>query len=180
MQTTSDNSCNAVLTRESLSLQTSGGMHKQVSHLQASSSLQPDTLYQVDKSITEAISQFPKPTWQTYLRPFFGLANQLSTSTDKVATLLEPLCPLLDTKNDFTWEDISGSQRITHDCSHSHLLWQLQTNTFNDRCKHDFIVIRWINNEYGSIWFQSTSKGGVVRCTFNSHCPKTKFRCERN
>ena len=33
----------------------------------------------------------------------FGLTNQLSTSTDKTAALLELLCPLLRTKKEFTW-----------------------------------------------------------------------------
>ena len=36
--------------------------------------------YQVDQSITDAISQFPKPTNRTDLRSFFGLVNQLSSS----------------------------------------------------------------------------------------------------
>ena len=57
--------------------------------------------YQIDRSITEAISSFPTPTNRTDLRSFFGLANQLSTSTDSVAT--QPLRPLLSTKNDFVW-----------------------------------------------------------------------------
>ena len=44
--------------------------------------------YQVDQSITDAISQFPKPTNRTDLRSFFGLANQLSLSINMIATLL--------------------------------------------------------------------------------------------
>ena len=59
--------------------------------------------YQVDKSITDAISNFPKPTNHTDLRSFFGLANQLSASTNTVSPLLKPLSPLLSTKNDFLW-----------------------------------------------------------------------------
>ena len=59
--------------------------------------------YQVDTSITDAISKFPKPTNRTELRSFFGLVNQLSSSTPMVATLLTPLCPLLSNKNDFLW-----------------------------------------------------------------------------
>lgn len=38
--------------------------------------------YRIDDSITEAISRFPTPTSRTDLRSFFGLANQLSASTD--------------------------------------------------------------------------------------------------
>jgi len=59
--------------------------------------------YQVDDSITEAISKFPKPTNRTDLRSFFGLVNQLSSSSSAVASLLTPLRPLLSTKNDFIW-----------------------------------------------------------------------------
>ena len=59
--------------------------------------------YQIDSTITEAITKFPKPYSHTDLRSFFGLTNQLSTSTDKTATLLEPLHPLLSTKKEFTW-----------------------------------------------------------------------------
>ena len=59
--------------------------------------------YQVDHSITDAISKFPKPSNRTDLRSFFGLVNQLSSSTSDVALLLTPLRPLLSTKNDFTW-----------------------------------------------------------------------------
>ena len=59
--------------------------------------------YQIDESITEAISKYPTPTSRTELRSFIGLVNQLSTSTNTVATLLAPLRPLLSTKNDFVW-----------------------------------------------------------------------------
>ena len=61
--------------------------------------------YQVDKSITDAILQFPKPTNCTELRSFFGLANQLSSSVDTIAILLTPLRPLLSVKKDFPWSD---------------------------------------------------------------------------
>ena len=37
------------------------------------------------------------------MRSFFGLVNQLSSSTSDIASLLTPLRPLLSTKNDFTW-----------------------------------------------------------------------------
>ena len=59
--------------------------------------------YQIDESITEAISKYPTPTSRTDLRSFIGLVNQLSNSTNTVATLLAPLRPLLSTKNDFVW-----------------------------------------------------------------------------
>ena len=59
--------------------------------------------YQVDHSITDAISKFPKPSNRMDLRSFFGLVNQLSSSTSEIASLLTPLRPLLSTKNDFTW-----------------------------------------------------------------------------
>ena len=61
--------------------------------------------YQVDKSITDAISQFPKPTNRMELHSFFGLANQLSSSVNTIATLLTQLRPLLSTKNDFQWSN---------------------------------------------------------------------------
>ena len=59
--------------------------------------------YQVDRSITDAISNFPTPTSQTDLRSFFGLANQLSASTNTISSLLSPRRSLLSTKNDFLW-----------------------------------------------------------------------------
>ena len=60
--------------------------------------------YRVDHSITDAILQFPIPTNQTDLRSFFGLVNQISSTTKNVvAPLLTPLHPLLSTKNDFLW-----------------------------------------------------------------------------
>ena len=59
--------------------------------------------YQVDGSITDAISNFPTPTSRMDLRSFFGLANQLSASTNTVSSLLAPLRSLLSTKNDFLW-----------------------------------------------------------------------------
>ena len=50
--------------------------------------------YQVDGSITDAISNFPTPATRLELRSFVGLLNQLSASTPIVATLLNPLHPL--------------------------------------------------------------------------------------
>ena len=62
-----------------------------------------DKGYKIDPSITDAISKFPTPSSRTDLRSFFGLTNQLSTSTDAIASLLAPLRPLLSTKNEFMW-----------------------------------------------------------------------------
>ena len=59
--------------------------------------------YQMDQSITDAITEFPTPANRTDLRLFFGLVNQLSASTNKISELLTPLRPLLSTKNDFVW-----------------------------------------------------------------------------
>ena len=59
--------------------------------------------YQVDPSITAAITAYPSPTNRSELRSFIGLVNQLSRSTNTLATLLGPLRPLLSTKNEFLW-----------------------------------------------------------------------------
>ena len=59
--------------------------------------------YQIDPTITEAISRYPVPTNGTELRSFIGLVNQLSSSANIVATLLAPFRPLLSTKNEFVW-----------------------------------------------------------------------------
>ena len=59
--------------------------------------------YQVNPSITAAITAYPSPTNRSELRSFMGLVNQLSTSTNTLATLLGPLRPLLSTKNEFLW-----------------------------------------------------------------------------
>ena len=59
--------------------------------------------YQIDSTIAEAITKFPIPSSPTDLQSLFGLTNQLSTNTDETATLLEPLYPLLSTRNKFTW-----------------------------------------------------------------------------
>ena len=62
--------------------------------------------YRIDPCITEAITQFPKPTNITDLRSFFGLANQLGEFTDVIAAKLEPLRPLLKPKNAFCWDEV--------------------------------------------------------------------------
>ena len=59
--------------------------------------------YKIDPSIIEAITKYPTPTSRSDLRSFIGLVNQLSTSTNTLATLLDPLRPLLSTKNEFLW-----------------------------------------------------------------------------
>ena len=47
--------------------------------------------YQIDHSITDTLSQFPKPTNRTDLCSFFGLVNQVFSSTSMIASLLAPL-----------------------------------------------------------------------------------------
>ena len=61
--------------------------------------------YQVDQSITDAISNFPTPINCTDLWSFFGLVNQLPASTNTISSLLTPLRPLLSTKNHFQWSE---------------------------------------------------------------------------
>ena len=58
--------------------------------------------YTICKDITNAITKFPTPSSRTDLRSFFGLVNQLASSTNELATVLAPLRPLLSTRNDFT------------------------------------------------------------------------------
>ena len=62
--------------------------------------------YCIDPSITKVLAQFPTPANHSDLRFFFGLVNQLSSSTDTEAHLLLPLRPLLSTKNDFLWSPV--------------------------------------------------------------------------
>ena len=59
--------------------------------------------YKVDHRLMAAIRDFPLPGNVTDLRSFFGLANQLAGSTDKIAQYLHPLRPLLKSNNDFLW-----------------------------------------------------------------------------
>lgn len=53
--------------------------------------------YQVDSSITAAITAYPSPTNCAELRSFIGLVNQLSTSVNNLVALLllGPLRPFL-------------------------------------------------------------------------------------
>ena len=57
--------------------------------------------FAADPSLTKAIREFPRPTNITEMRSFLGLANQLSNS---ISTAMEPLRPLLKTKNHFMWD----------------------------------------------------------------------------
>ena len=59
--------------------------------------------YSISNDITEAIAQFPTPSSRTDLRSFFGLINQLASSTRDIAEVLAPLRPLLSTRNEFLW-----------------------------------------------------------------------------
>ena len=59
--------------------------------------------YQLDSSITAAISQFPTPTTRTELQSFMGLVNKLASGTNTIAGLMAPFRPLLSTKNEFLW-----------------------------------------------------------------------------
>ena len=74
--------------------------------------------YQVDPSITAAITNYPTPTNRSELRSFLGLVNQLSSSTNTLATLLDPIRPSLSTKNEFLWSppgrSIEPSQKISY------------------------------------------------------------------
>ena len=46
--------------------------------------------YKIDPTIIEAITSYPTPSSQSDLCLFIGLVNQLSTSTNTIATLLAP------------------------------------------------------------------------------------------
>ena len=61
--------------------------------------------YQVATHITQAIAAFPTPSSRTDLRSFIGLVNQLSSSTNNLARMLDPFRPLLSTKNEFLWSE---------------------------------------------------------------------------
>ena len=59
--------------------------------------------YSISNDIVDAIALFPIPSSRTDLRSFFGLVNQLASSTKDIAEVLAPLCPLLSTRNEFIW-----------------------------------------------------------------------------
>ena len=62
--------------------------------------------YYISKDVTSAIAKFPTPSSRTDLRSFFGLTNQLASSTSQIANILAPLRPLLSSHNDFMWTEI--------------------------------------------------------------------------
>ena len=57
----------------------------------------------MSQSPLQSHSQYPTPNTRIDLCSFFGLVNQLSSSTNTIATLLAPLRLLFSTKNDFIW-----------------------------------------------------------------------------
>ena len=59
--------------------------------------------YRIDPSLNKALSEFPVPTNQTDVRSFCGLANQLSNSSQDIATSLLPLSSLLKKGRMFQW-----------------------------------------------------------------------------
>ena len=61
-------------------------------------------VYQIDLEIVRAIAEFPSLSDRIELCSFCGLVNQLTSFTDKLSTILEPLRPLLSTKFDWYWD----------------------------------------------------------------------------
>jgi hypothetical protein len=61
------------------------------------------TGFSICPDIILGITDFPTPTSLTELRSFFGLVNQLSQFSTNISRALEPLRPLLSTKNVFNW-----------------------------------------------------------------------------
>lgn len=57
--------------------------------------------YRMSPKITNVIADFPTPANRTQLRGYFGLANQLGSSTNAIAKALEPMRPLMQQKNDY-------------------------------------------------------------------------------
>ena len=62
--------------------------------------------FRVSDELVRAIKDFPAPTNLTDLRSWFGLANQLGSSTKDLSELSAPLRPLLKKTNEFCWTDI--------------------------------------------------------------------------
>ena len=62
--------------------------------------------YSINNDVTEAIAQFPTPSSQIDLCSFFGLVNQLASSTKNIAELMAPLRPLLSTHKEFLWAQL--------------------------------------------------------------------------
>ena len=65
--------------------------------------------YTISSDITDAISKFPTPSNRTDLWSFFGLVNQLASSTNEIATALAPLRPLQSSRNEFLWTPVHDS-----------------------------------------------------------------------
>ncbi len=59
--------------------------------------------YRISDAITEAIAKFPTPSCRKDLKSYMGLVNQTGHSTKEIAKSLEPLRPLMTSKNDFLW-----------------------------------------------------------------------------
>ena len=62
--------------------------------------------YTVDKDKIAAISDFPAPVNRTDVRSFFGLVNQCSDFSPRIAELSDPLRPLLKSSNEFMWDSV--------------------------------------------------------------------------
>ena len=58
----------------------------------------------IDPQLLQAIRDFPTPTNRTDIKSFFGLINQLSPFTDKIAEVSKPLRPLLKQSVQFQWD----------------------------------------------------------------------------
>ena len=123
--------------------------------------------YKIDPSIIETITKYPKPTGRSDLPSFIGLVNQLSTSTNILATLLDPLRPLLSTKNEFLWSyhqeafshtktsltttlmlsflDISKPTKLSTDTSRQGLRFVLQQKTGDKWTLVQLISFRCLN-----------------------------------
>ena len=69
--------------------------------------------YQIDPAISKAISKFPTSINRSDLQLFFGLVDQLSSSTDTIAELLSPMHSLLSTKSEFVWSS-EHDQALAH------------------------------------------------------------------
>ena len=95
--------------------------------------------YRVDYSITDAISQFPTPTNQTELWSFFGLVNQLSSSTNVVATLLTPhfahsSALKMASSGHLIIKKPSMLLKMPYNCTSPILLWYQQAHPLTHRC----------------------------------------------
>ena len=62
--------------------------------------------YTVDKDKIAAISDFPAPVNRTDVRSFFGLVNQCSDFSPRIAELSDLLRPLLKSSNEFMWDSV--------------------------------------------------------------------------